>query len=61
MQGGRPGRYGLGTSADEMLQKARVYEILGVDRMVVSPYSGDAGVASEALELVARELLPAFE
>ena len=57
---GRTGRYSLGIDPAEMLQKAHTYETLGVDRMVISPGTGDPQEMASAMEMLAREVLPAF-
>ncbi len=61
MQGGRAGRYALGTEPSEMVQKLRAFAHLGVERIVISPYSGDPQEMTQALEMVAREVLPALQ
>ncbi|PON14099.1 LLM class F420-dependent oxidoreductase [Candidatus Entotheonella serta] len=43
MQGGRAGRYGLGTEPIEMVEKLQAFQRLGVDTVVVSPYTGAVG------------------
>jgi len=57
---GRTGRYSLGRDPGEMLQKAHTYESLGVERMVISPGTGDPQEMASAMEMLAREVLPAF-
>ncbi|PKB81722.1 MAG: hypothetical protein BZY88_05950 [SAR202 cluster bacterium Io17-Chloro-G9] len=57
---GRTGRFSLGRDPAEMLQKAHTYESLGVDRMVISPGTGDPQEMTAAMEMLAREVLPAF-
>ena len=57
---GRAGRYSLGRDPAEMLQKAHTYESLGVDRMVISSGTGDPQEMTSAMEMLAREVLPAF-
>ncbi len=61
MGDGRTGRYTLGREPAEMLQKAHTYESLGVDRMVVSSGTSDPQEMTSAMEMLAREVLPAFQ
>ena len=61
MGAGSTGRYSLGRDPAEMLQKAHTYESLGVERMVISPGTGDAQEMASAMESLAREMLPAFQ
>ncbi len=58
---GGAGRYSLGRDPAEMLQKAHTYESLGVDRMVISPGTGDPQEMASAMEMLAREIMPAFQ
>ena len=58
---GGTGRYSLGRDPAEMLQKAHTYESLGVERMVISPGTGDPQEMASAMEMLAREVLPAFQ
>jgi probable F420-dependent oxidoreductase len=60
MQGGRPGRYGLGVDAPEMVEKLHAFERLGVDTVVVSLYTGEAQAMARALEILARDVIPAL-
>jgi probable F420-dependent oxidoreductase len=60
MQGGRAGRLTLGQEPKEMVQKLRGLANLGVETVVISPYAGDAQVMTQALEMVARDVIPAF-
>ena len=55
------GRYSLGRDPAEMLQKAHIYESLGVQRMVISPGTGDPQEMASAMEMLAKEVLPAFQ
>ena len=55
------GRYSLGRDPAEMLQKAHIYESLGVQRTVISPGTGDPQEMASAIEMLAREVLPAFQ
>ena len=57
---GRSGTYALGTDPEEIIQKVRTYESLGVDHVVVSPDTRDAEEMLPALEILGREILPAF-
>lgn len=60
LQGGRPGRFTLGTEAAEMRANAQAYADIGVSRIVVSPYSGDPAEVFPAMELIATEVMPAL-
>jgi hypothetical protein len=60
MQGGRPGRYGLGADAPEMVEKRRAFQQLGVDTVEVSPYTGEVQEMARALEILARDVIPAL-
>ena len=60
LQGGRPGRFTLGTEAAEMRANAQAYADIGVSRIVVSPYSGDPAEVFPAMELIAAEVMPAL-
>ena len=56
----RAGRYALGTAPSEIVKNARAYADVGVDTLIVSAGTSDPGEARAALEMVAREVLPAF-
>jgi probable F420-dependent oxidoreductase len=60
MQGGRAGRYTLGTEPAEMVEKLQAFQRLGVHTVVVSPYSGDAQAMERGLEVLARDVIPAL-
>jgi hypothetical protein len=60
MQGGRAGRYALGTEPSEMLEKLQAFQQMGVDTVVVSPYTGDAQGMTHRLEILAQEVMPAL-
>ena len=53
-------RHGLGTAPAEILRNARAYAALGVETLVISATTSDPAEARSALEMVAREVLPAF-
>lgn len=55
------GSYSLGTDPGEILQNARAFEGLGVDEIVVSPTTGHAEEILDALEMLARDVAPAFQ
>ena len=61
MGAARSGRYSLGTEPTEILQKARTYEQLGVERLVISPNTRNAEEIEPVMEMLAREVLPAFQ
>jgi probable F420-dependent oxidoreductase len=53
-------RHGLGTTPAEILRNARAYAALGVETLVISATTSDPAEARAALEMVGREVLPAF-
>ena len=53
-------RFALGTKADEIVRNAQAFAGAGVDTLVISANTSDPGEARTALEMVAREVLPAF-
>jgi probable F420-dependent oxidoreductase len=53
-------RYALGSDGAEVVRNAKAYADLGVDSLVISANTGDPREARSALEMVAREVLPAF-
>ena len=56
---GRSGRYSLGTEPSESLDKARTYQELGVNRLVIStPNTRSGEETAHAMEMLAREVLP---
>jgi probable F420-dependent oxidoreductase len=61
LQSGRAGRYELGTEPAEMIEKLRTFKHLGVDTVVVSPYTGDAQAMAHGLERLAHEVIPAVQ
>ena len=42
-----------------MVQKIQAFARLGVDRVVISPYTGEAQEMTQALEMIARDVMPA--
>jgi alkanesulfonate monooxygenase SsuD/methylene tetrahydromethanopterin reductase-like flavin-dependent oxidoreductase (luciferase family) len=54
-----PRRFALGTRPDEVVRSARAYAAAGVETLVISANTSDPGAARAALEMVAREVLPA--
>jgi hypothetical protein len=58
LQGGRPGRYALGLDPAEMVRKIQAFASLGVDRVVISPYTGEAQEMTQALDVIARDVMP---
>lgn len=55
------GRYTMGSDGPEILQKAQAYASLGVDRLVLSSNTRNADEMLPAMEMVARDVLPAFQ
>jgi probable F420-dependent oxidoreductase len=60
LQGGRAGRYTLGTTPAEIVRNVQAFASLGVETVVVAPSTGDAQALMPALEMIAREVMPAF-
>jgi probable F420-dependent oxidoreductase len=56
----RAGRHALGTAPSEIVKNARAYADVGVETLIISAGTSDPGEARAALEMVAREVLPAF-
>jgi probable F420-dependent oxidoreductase len=54
-------RYALGNDPAEILQNAKAYAGLGVETLVVSANTSDPGEARSAMEMIAREVLAAFQ
>jgi len=42
MQSAQVGRFALGLDSAEMVQKSQAFASLGVDRVMISPYTGEA-------------------
>jgi probable F420-dependent oxidoreductase len=59
LQSSRAGRYALGVERAEMIPKIQAFASLGVDRVVISPYTGEAQEMTQALEVIARDVMPA--
>jgi probable F420-dependent oxidoreductase len=55
-----PRRHALGTKPAEILGHAQAFAGVGVDTLVISITTSDPREARSALEMVAREILPAF-
>jgi probable F420-dependent oxidoreductase len=53
-------RYALGRDPAGILKNAQAYAKLGVDTLVISANTSDAREAHATLEMLAREVLPAF-
>jgi probable F420-dependent oxidoreductase len=60
MQGGRAGRFALGTDPEEIGPKAEAFANLGVERMVISPYSDDPREMLAAAEMIGQHVIPHF-
>jgi hypothetical protein len=41
-----------------MVRKIQAFASLGVDRVVISPYTGEAQEMTQALEVIARDVMP---
>jgi probable F420-dependent oxidoreductase len=61
VQGGRAGRYSLGTEPTEMVEKLQAFHRVGVDTVVISPSTGDAQAMAHSLEVLAQEVIPAVQ
>ena len=60
MQGGRAGRFSLGADPEEIGPKVEAFANLGVERMVISPYSDDPEEMLAAAEMIGQHVLPHF-
>ena len=60
MQGGRAGRFALGTDPEEIRPKVEAFAGLGVERMVISPYSDDPREMLAAAEMIGQHVIPHF-
>jgi probable F420-dependent oxidoreductase len=56
----RLGRHALGTKPAEIIENAKAYASVGVDTLVISANTSDPREAGAALEMVAREVVPAL-
>jgi probable F420-dependent oxidoreductase len=56
----RAGRHALGTTPAEIIQNAKAYASLGVETLIVSANTSDPREARSALEMIARDVAPAF-
>ena len=62
--GGRsvsPSRFSLGGDREPILRNCQAFENLGVDMLVIAPNTGEVEKIQAAMELLAREVLPAFQ
>jgi len=50
----------LGTTPAEIVRNVQAFASLGVETVVVAPSTGDSQTLMPALEMVAREVMPAF-
>ncbi|HEV8441023.1 MAG TPA: TIGR03619 family F420-dependent LLM class oxidoreductase [Methylomirabilota bacterium] len=55
-----PRRHALGTTPAEIVRNAKAYAAVGVDTLVVSANTSDPRAARAALEMIAREVMPAL-
>ena len=60
LQGGRAGRLTLGTTPAEIVRNVQVLASLGVETVVVAPSTDNVQEMTSALEMIAREVMPAF-
>jgi alkanesulfonate monooxygenase SsuD/methylene tetrahydromethanopterin reductase-like flavin-dependent oxidoreductase (luciferase family) len=54
-----PRRWALGTEPDEVTRNARAFAAAGVETLIVSANTSDPRAARAALEMIARQVLPA--
>ena len=54
-------RYSLGADAEEITRNSQAFERLGVETIVIAPTTGDTGETLAALEMLTRDVLPAFQ
>jgi probable F420-dependent oxidoreductase len=59
LRGGRAGRSTLGTTPAEIVRNVQAFASLGVETMVITPSTGDVQEMTLALEMMAREVMPA--
>lgn len=59
LQGGRAGRYRLDLDPADMVPKIQTLMSLGVETVVIAPSTGDAQAITAAMEMIAREVMPA--
>jgi probable F420-dependent oxidoreductase len=59
LQGGRAGRSTLGTTPAEIVRNVQDLASLGVETVVIAPSTRDVQEMMSALEMVAREVMPA--
>ncbi|MGH7390531.1 MAG: hypothetical protein ACREM3_13895 [Candidatus Rokuibacteriota bacterium] len=52
-------RHALGTEPGDVLRNAKAYAAAGVETLVISADTSDPRAARAAMEMVAREVLPA--
>jgi probable F420-dependent oxidoreductase len=55
----RAGRHALGTKPAEIIGNAKAYAALGVETLIISANTGEPREARAALEMIARDVLPA--
>ncbi len=55
----RAGRYALGPDPAEMVRDIQAFASLGVDRVVIAPNTGEVEQMTRALEVIARDVMPA--
>jgi probable F420-dependent oxidoreductase len=60
LQGRRAGRSTLGTTPAEIVRNVQALASLGVETVVIAPSTGDVQAMTSALEMIAREVMPAF-
>jgi probable F420-dependent oxidoreductase len=56
----RAGRHALGTKPAEIIKNAKAYASLGVETLIISANTSEPREARAALEMIAREVLPAL-
>jgi len=56
----RAGRHALGTKPAEIIQNAKAYASLGVETLIISANTSEPREARSALEMIARDVVPAL-
>ena len=56
----RAGRHALGTRPAEIVKNAKAYANLGVETLIVSANTSEPREARSALEMIARDVVPAL-
>ena len=60
-KGYQPDRYWLGQDPQEIFHSVSTFQGLGVESLVISPATGNIREIGDAMEMLAREVLPKFQ